>query len=176
MCALVDACVKSRVFNSKDAEHPKFETISKWIVEGSGNVVYGGKTYMEQLGSRYRDLFLELKTAGRAHRIPSDKVDQLEELLKKKVNNKKFDDAHLIALIRLSKCCIICTSDDRFLPFFRRKDLYPRGAKQPKIHSLNQGSKHCSNSEVVGECPRRISADASGRRPKARPKVPLLSR
>jgi hypothetical protein len=175
MCALIDSCVLSKVFNKDDAEHKPFKDISRWISEGSGAIVYGGSTYAKQLGTgRYLELFSKLRVAGRAFPVDGNAVDKREKLLKKLIPDKDFDDPHLIAIIGLSKCCILCTTDVRFRPYFKRKDLYPQGVIIPKIYTEKQGKKHCSNSAVVGSCPRRPQPSRPGKKPKARQQVPIL--
>jgi|SRR5579872_2883589 len=174
MCALIDSCVLSKVFNRNDAEHKPFKAISRWISEGAGAIVYGGSTYAKQLGTgRYLELFSKLRAAGRAFPVDGNAVDKRERLLKKMIPDKNFDDPHLIAIIGLSKCCILCTTDVRFRPYFKRKDLYPQGVKIPKVYTEKQGKDHCSNSAVVGSCPRKSRPVRSGKKPKARRSVLL---
>lgn len=174
MCALIDASVLSKVFNPGDAEHEPFKALMVWVTEGNGAIVYGGSTYKKQLGTgRYLKLFHELRVAQRAFLVDGDAVDRRENVLKGIVHNKDFDDAHLLAIIAISKCCLLCTGDVRLRPYFRRKDLYPDGVKIPKIYTKSQGRKHCSDSSVVGACPRRSKRSHPGKKPKSRPKLDL---
>ena len=174
MCALIDACVLSKVFNPEDSQHGPFRTIASWIVDGKGSIVYGGSKYMEELGKgKYGKLFQQLRTARRAYAVDDKAVDQRAEMLRRLVPDEDFDDPHILAIIGVSKCCILCTDDDRVRPYFRRKDLYPDGVKIPKVYTRSQGKQHCSNSAVVGSCPRRPQASRPGKKPKSRPKVNL---
>lgn len=172
MCVLIDECVMSKVFNSEDVEHGPFRKLRAWIIDGAGSIVYGGSTYKRQLGTgRYLELFAKLRTAQRAFVIDGNKVDERERLLKKLIPEKDFDDAHIVAIIGLSKCCLLATTDKRQRPYFRRKDLYPSGVKIPKVYTEKGGSQHCSDARAVGACPRRLKAKRPGRKPKARQKI-----
>lgn len=174
MCILIDACILSKVFNPQDAEHSPFRTLAAWITEGSGSIVYGGSEYKKQLGTgRYLELFTKLRAAQRAFPVDKTAVDERERILKKMVPDKDFDDAHILAIIGVSKCCLLGTTDVRLRPYFYRRDLYPRGLRIPKVYTEKQGSAHCSDSRVVGSCPRRPKSARPDRKPRSRKKIGL---
>lgn len=159
MCALIDANVLSKVFNINDVEHKPFRAIALWVTEGNGCIVYGGSEYAKQLGTgKYLRLFTELRIAQRAFPVDGGAVDAREKFLKKKVTDKAFDDAHLLAIIAVSKCCLLCTGDIRLRPYFRRKDLYPKGVRIPKLYTKSHGKEFCTNSTVMPEKTYALSA------------------
>src|ERR1022692_2476003 len=125
MCVVIDANVIGKVFDPHSAEHHRFRPIALWITTGNGSVIYGGTKYMKELGSgKYLALFKELGTARRAVVIGTKNVDDRARALKQLVPEVEFNDEHLIALIGISKCRLVCTDDLKFLPYLRRKDLY----------------------------------------------------
>ena len=73
-----------------------------------------------------------LRLGGRLVRIPDDAVDALAAELKKRVPQKEFNDEHIVALVALSKCCVVCTDDKRAIQFLKRKD--PKGVPPSKYN------------------------------------------
>jgi len=56
------------------------------------------------------------------------------------VDDKKFDDPHIVAILRLSGCGVVCTCDEKAIPFLKDKKLYGDG-KKPKIYSHEKNRK-----------------------------------
>ena len=153
MCAIVDNCAFSQVFDQTNKNHGKFKPVRDWIVDGAGKIVYGGSKYARELKQGRRAKFLaELSRRGKTVQMPTDKVDQTAGRLKKKVPEDAFDDEHIVALVIVSKCRIVCTGDGRSLPYLKRRDLYPTGVKRPKVYSSARNADLCCPRNVIDIC------------------------
>jgi hypothetical protein len=176
MCLVIDANTIGKVFDRRNADHERFKPVAIWVTSGDGSVIYGGTKYLKELGrGKYLGLYTELFNARRAVRIDTKAVDTRAATVKSKVKDKAFNDAHIVALVGLSRCCLVCTDDIESLPYLKRKDLYPDGVKVPHIYRHPNDSKHCCAQMVVEICPRRIAASRRGRKPKQRPRVNILN-
>ena len=156
MCLIVDANCFGSVFNKKAQEHTRFEPVFNWLFKGyGGRLIYGGTKYKREVdlrNSKYRPLLAELERKGRLLAIPDGKVDRVAAELKRRVPDADFDDEHIVALVVVSKCCVVCTDDKRSFPFLRRKDMYPLGVKPPKIYQSPKNAKLCCSKHVVKIC------------------------
>lgn len=128
---------------------------------------------LKELGEgRYLSLFTELVKANRAVKIDTRSVDDRESELRAKVRDEAFDDPHILALVGVSRCCLVCTDDVRMLPYLKRKDLYPPGVKVPRTYRSLADRKHCCTKTMVEVCPPRASAPTQRRKKaKSRPKL-----
>ena len=128
MCIIIDTNTFASVFNEQCREHKKFVPVYKWIRFGKGRVVYGGTTYKNELrqAPRYWGVFIELRKQGKAQPVDDDKVDQRQAELEAMVHRKDFDDAHIIAIVTVSGCRLVCSDDMRAYPFIQDKSLYPK--------------------------------------------------
>ena len=79
-------------------------------------------------------------------------VDKTAAALKERVNDENFDDEHLVALVSVSKCRVVCTDDQRAYPYLKRGDLYPPGVKRPKIYRTARNADLCCAANVVDVC------------------------
>jgi hypothetical protein len=174
MCVVIDANVIGKVFDPHSAEHARFKPIALWVTAGNGSVIYGGTKYMKELGGgRYLSLFKELGTARRAVVVGTKDVDDRARELKELVPDAEFDDEHLVALVGISKCCLVCTDDLKFLPYLRRRDLYPDGVRVPHVYRSIADRRHCCDRLIVEKCPKRVISLRHRRKTKARPTVAI---
>jgi hypothetical protein len=177
MCVVIDPGALSKVFDSSNLEHIQFKPVKDWVLDGNGSVVFGGTKYIEELGpGRYRALFLELKKIDRAVTTNTAAVDDRASYLKTLVADEDFDDEHLVAIVGVTGCCVICTADDRFLPYLRRKDLYPPGIKVPFLYQNLHHKGHCCERRIAAICPKRVVPASrrlgrKSKKPKGRPKI-----
>jgi len=174
MCVVIDANVIGKVFDRRNAEHARFRPIATWVTTGNGSVIYGGTKYMKELGEgKFLALFTELSKVRRAIMVSAMAVDDRARVLKELVPDKDFDDEHIVAIIGVSRCCLVCTDDVRALPYLKRKDLYPDGVKIPHIYRSLADKRHCCNRLIVEICPNRSVPVRRGKKPKSRPKVAM---
>jgi hypothetical protein len=172
MCLVIDTCVIGKVFDPNNAQHERFKPVMLWVMEGTGSVIYGGTKYLKELGDgRYLSLFKELRTAQRAVSVDTEAVDARATKLKLMVPDEAFDDEHIVALVGISKCCLLCTDDVVALPYIKRKDLYPPGVKVPHIYRTLADKRHCCTKLLVAICPERPTTERWEKKRKSRPKV-----
>jgi hypothetical protein len=156
MCLIVDANCFGCVFNDKAEHHERFIPVFNWLLYGKGGrLIYGGEKYKREVDfrtSKYRRIMGEIERKGRLLPMPDKAVDELAAKVRAKVNNPEFDDEHIVALVAISKCCIVCTNDKRSFPFLKRRDLYPKGVKPPKIYQSRRNAKLCCQEHVVDVC------------------------
>jgi len=153
MCLIIDTNVFGSVFNKRAKEHTQYAPVIKWLITGNGKMIYGGTKYNDELrGSLYRRMLAELARSNSLVKIPSDPVDKYAADLKVRVPDKAFDDEHIVALVAISKCCVVCTDDKKSLRYLKRLDLYPRGVNPPKIYKRKSHAKLCCNTHIVAVC------------------------
>jgi len=145
MCVVIDMNVMNCVFNSNNQNHEQFKPVKDWILNGKGKMVVGGDTYFEELGklAKFRKFYLALRKAGKVVVVKPEKdIDALETKLDASLSHKNFDDPHIVALLIVSGCKIICSNDARAFPYFQKKEWYPKGRSLPKIYCDKSYSKH----------------------------------
>ena len=157
MCLVVDTCALSAVFNTQNANHLQFEPVYKWIVFGPGMVVYGGTRYLRELATaeRYMKLFVEFGKTRKAVVVSKSAVDRNQTEVTKLEPHPKFNDPHLVAIVRVSGCRVLCTTDLAAVPFLKKQKLYGK-AKRPKIYS-SSGQKHLLRANNIAPCCRRFA-------------------
>ncbi|MCX6641164.1 MAG: hypothetical protein NTW14_11930 [bacterium] len=142
MCIIIDADTLACVFNKICSDHVNFKPVLQWINK-SGFIVYGGSTYKRQLkaASSYWGIFIEYKKIRKAVEVDESLVDEFEKEAKKIIPAKKFDDPHLVAIVKVSGCKLLCSNDGKADKYIGNKKLYNRKENQhpPKIY---RGLKH----------------------------------
>lgn len=150
MCAVIDASCLSRVFNPDDSEHGDFKPVLDWIDSKKGRMVLGGSKYFREL-TRYRR-FLgtlgELRKRNLIKVVSRDEVDRIAAQLKQEEPRPQFNDEHLVAMVLISRCSLICSSDKKSHPYLTRRDFYPN-RKRPKIYSGPQNKNLLDNIHCV---------------------------
>ena len=136
MSIVVDINALAPVFNSSCVEHAEFAPVEDWIRNGDGLLVFGGTKYREELSSsgRYLNVVVELKRSRRAVEVQETLVDQAERHIRSLTENRAFNDHHIIAIIRVSGCRLLCTKNSQHDRFFKDRTLYSRGQRPPKIY------------------------------------------
>lgn len=138
MCIIVDVNCLSAVFDSTCAQHRDFSPVRDWIISSRrGYFVYGGTKFRSELkrAARLIPIINELHRAGRAISICDEAVDERERIVCERTRGTSCDDQHIIALVGVSRCPLVCTSDRRSHSFLKDRALYPRGVARPRIYS-----------------------------------------
>lgn len=152
MCLVIDTCCLSRVFVPGNKEHADFAPVLQWVTKDEGSMVYGGTKYKTELG-RMPIIFkivVELRRARRAIEVDDAQVDTIEKNVKKKTRKSGFNDSHLVAIVIVSKCRIICTKDERAMPYLKDRNLYiDYHVKPPKIYCHKDHEKLCCRNNIV---------------------------
>lgn len=156
MCLIIDANTIPCVFDSSCEGHARFVPVLAWITTGKGKIVYGGTKYKGEVRDRmvkYSRLVGNLQRQGKVIVLPTRDVDLFAAHLKRKVTARNFDDEHIVAIVAVSGCRVVCTLDKRAHPYLLRKDLYPQSVKRPKIYS--GGAAHfklCCDKNIAPIC------------------------
>lgn len=153
MCIVIDTNVFGSVFDPNNAQHLEYHPVNKWVTEREGFMVLGGTRYIEELRQAkwYLGVLTELSRKGRVKRVRDDIVDRdyvvVEELLK----GSRCDDCHLIAVIRVSGCRLICSNDRRADQYLKNPKLYPKakGLKPPSIYRYKKHSSLLCRKNIV---------------------------
>lgn len=154
MCIVIDTNTLSCVFNQESEAHPEFAPVREWIVEGKGKLVYGGtkcKLELKKAG-RYLRLVNELKRKRKAIEVNSQAVDTRQQEIERLLEHRDFNDSHVIAIVIVSRCRLICSCDRRAHPFFKMSILYPKHFKRPKIYTGINCKDLLCDQYIVGEC------------------------
>lgn len=174
MCIIIDTVCFSKVFDPANAEHDRFQPVFSWVMDGDGSMIYGGTTYRIEISERIKRfgrLLVDLERKRRLIRLDDTRVDETEAKLKVLEPCKEFNDAHIVAMVIVSKCCVVCTDDAESLPYLADRRLYPRGTKPPHVYHLKDHAKLCCGRFMAKICLARplVSHGRNQRKPKARP-------
>jgi len=152
MCIVIDTNVLANVFKESSANHAQFKPVRDWIIDGKGKIVFGGTKYMNEIQDKYRKIFLELKKAGKAVHVKTASVDSEQQTVTRLITHPDFDDPHLVGLLRVSGCKLICSLDSRAFPFFRHSVFFSSAANRPKIYSTLSNARLLCDRNIADLC------------------------
>lgn len=135
MCIIIDTNALPSVFKQSSVNHLQFKPVRDWILDGKGKVVFGGTKYIDEIKGTYLGIMLQLRKAGKAVIIPSELVDREQYIVEGMIVHVDFDDPHLVGLLRVSGCKLICSLDVKAYPFFRHITFFGLAANRPRIYS-----------------------------------------
>ena len=109
MCAIVDSSVRDEVFGG--AAPPAGRQFFTWLNEGKGKLVIGGKLRLELAASQSFVKWLrQAVNSGRATTLDDARVEKATNEVVSE-NICRSNDAHVIALARLSGARLLYTND-----------------------------------------------------------------
>lgn len=154
MCIVIDINCLGSIFNKNNTDHEAFRPVYDWIIHGKGKMVYGGTKYKKELrnAGKYIKLLTQLKKAGKIIEVNDREVNKCHDELDAVIQHSDFDDPHLIAIIIVSGCRLICSLDKRAYQFIKKKELYPAHFKRPKIYSGKSNSNLLSDENIANIC------------------------
>lgn len=137
MAIILDTNCFSHVFCSSDKRHADFRPVLEWVIKGNGFFVYGGTKYQKELKKcrKYLTIFRLLKEMGKVVLIDNNKIDAYQKTVEDKETDPDFDDPHLPAIVAVSHCKLLCSTDERSIRFVTRKDFYPKRFPIPKYYT-----------------------------------------
>ena len=147
MCLIVDASLAAAVFASPP--QPDFVPVLDWVEKRDGCIVYGGRLAGELMRiEKARRYLRTLLQAGRALRFQDDSVET-EQAAVVGTGLCRSNDAHVVALARVSGARTLCTRDRDLQRDFRNPQLVsdPRG-------SVYQRREHANLLRHTGSCGR----------------------
>lgn len=145
MCLIVDNDVGQTFFSSQRGD-PYFPALD-WIRRKDGRLIVGGRLWIREYhGTQRANLVQELAKNGRATIYRASIVDAEEEAVR---DACKSNDAHIIALARVSGARVLCTQDSELEDDFKDRTLIdsPRG-------SIYKNASHRHLLRHHGGCPR----------------------
>lgn len=150
MCIVIDACTFSKVFASDDSD---FSPVKKWLSSGKGKMVLGGTKYAAELSKlhKYVRIVSELSRKGRVVTLKSSDVDAVEKRVKDIEPSVDFDDPHIVAIVVVSGCKVVCTLDSRSDRFLRDRRFY-EASRRPSIYRAASHAHLLRDSNIVGAC------------------------
>lgn len=151
MCIVVDTNTLASVFKRDSVNHLEFKPVLDWVQNGKGKFVFGGTKYLEELGESYRKLFILYRSVGKAVFISNDDVDSQTVWAANQITDPDFDDQHLIGLLRVSGCRLVCSLDSRAYPFFRHSTFFSPSSRKPKIYS-SRGNEDLLTDTNIADC------------------------
>jgi hypothetical protein len=157
MCLIVDANAFGSVFNPRATKHESFKPVLTWLLSGhGGGLIFGGSKYKLEVNlrsSKYRPLIQELEKKNRLIEVCSRCVDEIAEELKQAVPDQAFNDQHIVALVIVSRCRVVCTEENEAIPFFKKRSLYPAGSEPPLIYKDKRNKSIVRNAaNIVDVC------------------------
>ena len=145
MCLIVDNDVGQTFFSSQRGD-PYFPALD-WIRRKDGRLVVGGRLWIKEYhGTQRANLVQSLEQAGRAIIYPASIVNAEEDAVKADCNS---NDAHVIALARVSGARVLCTLDGTLEADFKNRAL----VDSPRGH-IYKNASHQHLLRHHGGCPR----------------------
>lgn len=143
MTIVIDTNSFPCVFDTANEHHTQFAPVKEWIEQRNGFLVFGGKTFKEELIKSYHRarLVRQMKDAGMAIEIKDDLVDRAEAEVREKTAGTTCDDPHIIALLAVSRCHLLCSQDKQSYPFIKDKSNFPKGSKRVRIYTGRRNIK-----------------------------------
>lgn len=135
MCIIIDTNTLSCVFDSTNKDHDNFKPVLDWIYNGKGIIIFGGTKYLDEIKVNYLNLFLQFKKARKAIFVDNIQVDRETDSCSAAIVHKDFDDQHLVGLLKVSGCKLICSGDARAFRYFTHNTFFSPSSKKPKIYS-----------------------------------------
>ena len=161
MCIVIDTNTLTCVFVRSSAKHNEFKPVLDWIEFGRGQIVFGGTKYLQEIKGRYHGLFVELRRAKKAITVSSDRVDLETDKVGLLVQDSNFNDQHMVALLIVSGCKLICSDDKEAYPFFTHKKFFNRSRDKPKIYRGASNEKLLIDKNIAAICrPASVSTKA----------------
>jgi len=136
MCIVIDTDALGRVFRATNKEHGEFKPVLDWVLDGQGVVVYGGSTYSGQLAraERYVPLLTELRRYGKVHVAQQDEVDARERVVRETLRDPQFNDQHIVAILLVTGCRLVCTADKQSHKFIANREFFPNARNRPRFY------------------------------------------
>jgi hypothetical protein len=154
VCVIIDVNCMPSVLKRSAPDHARFAPILGWLNSRVGRIIYGGTKYKSELKNMTECLGLiaNFERQGKLIRLSDAEVDRFALWAKRQVRARNFDDEHLVAIVALSECRVVCTDDKRAIPYLKRKAFYEAGARMPKIYNKRRHANLCCQDNIAPIC------------------------
>ena len=135
---VIDTDCLSRVFDEKNKEHNEYVPLYRSIIEQKQTtIIYGGTKYIGELkrAKQFLKLFGEFRKTGMAKDIDDQSVDKEEKRIIKMADDSKFNDHHIVAIVIIGRCNIICSKDSNSYENYKNGRYYTSHFTKPKIYN-----------------------------------------
>ena len=135
---IIDVNVLPSVFSKNSVEHDEFRHVKEWIEACKGKLVYGGSKYRRELAkleSSYIGILKELDNKRKIDEVPDTEVDLRQKEIDDICHTKSFNDSHILAIVIVSHCELVCTKDFKSIPFLNKREFYPKHIRTPKFYT-----------------------------------------
>lgn len=129
MCAIIDNNVRHEAFGEPEVQTAAGKFFIDWVNSGRGKLVVGGKLYAELAGYRnFNQWFRQALRLGNAISIDDSTVAAETDALASR-SICKSNDAHVLALARVSGARLLFTNDQDLQDAFSNREIIrdPRG-------------------------------------------------
>jgi hypothetical protein len=151
MCIVIDTNTLASVFVRSSAKHNEFKPVLDWIEFGRGQIVFGGTRYLQEIKG-YHKLFTELRRANKAIPVSNDRVDLETDRVGLLVQDPNFNDQHVVALLIVSGCKLICSDDKKAYPFYTHAKFFDRSRNKPRIYRGSSNQKLLTEKNIAAIC------------------------
>lgn len=153
MCIVVDPPLFLAMFKADNPDHLKYLPVRQWVDRGLGKFVIGGSMYQKELHGVRSIIHLlhEYERKGRVVKNAEATVDAEVAAVRAIEPTQDFDDPHLVALIRVTGCRLICVNDPRSHKFLRDSRFYVKLKDRPKLYTRAKNNVLLCNSNI-GPC------------------------
>lgn len=154
MCIVVDPPSFIPIFRSGDPNHSEFKSVLDWVTEGPAKFVLGGSQYQSELRAirSVLPILLELEKKGKVVRIGTAEVDAEVTLVRALETSTDFDDPHLVAIVRLTGCKLVCLRDPRAHRYLRSSRFYARASARPKLYTRSRNGRLLCSENLAPCC------------------------
>jgi len=155
MCLVIDSCCLAMVFDKGNKRHSDFEPVARWVLVGKGKMIYGGQKYKGELKKAkfIIPIMAELDRSGRLVHLRDSEVDARARELKEDINDNGFNDEHVVAMVVVSRCSVVCTDDRLAIQVLKYRHVYYRyKMKPPKIYRYARHRNMCTDENLAAIC------------------------
>lgn len=150
MCAIIDACVASRVLVAdNDAD---YGLIKEYLFSEKLQIVYGGKLLREyEILTSVLAVIRVLDQAGAAKSVLDTDIDEADDMLKSQ-GTCRSNDTHIIALASCTGARLLCSADQLLHQDFKNSRLLnnPRGKVYQSLSHRNLLRRICTKCNKSG--------------------------
>ena len=123
MCAIIDNNVRHEVFGEPSVQTAAGKFFVEWVNSGRGKLVVGGRLHAELAGyGNFNQWFRQALRLGNAISVPDAAVNAETAALESR-RICKSDDAHVLALARVSGARLLFTNDLALRDDFKNRDI-----------------------------------------------------
>ena len=168
MCVVIDTQLFSAVTEPNNSKHDDMAPVIDWVRNGKGKIVHGGTKYAKEIKKhgKFLRLLTELSKVSKVVNIHTKDVDNTQDYLETLIQKTNtFDDHHVVAVLIVSGCILVCSEDDGFNKLLRKcfekstlakiKKVCPYNGNntRPKIYKKkNQASNLLVDSNISNCC------------------------